>query len=207
MPLASASRPARRKNIPLMPAVFAIAAIALMAAARPALASTYAAYIPLDSSIYDELDTLNDMGLADSYLSEIQPISRVEAARITVEAEAKLSEMQDENPLARNIIEKLRLQLPDEVQWIEQDREDNLPTMFHPVDRIEGEYILSEGTRRELDTGSKGIDFQEGTPLLPNNDDLPTDSGSNEVLRWSGWTGIGGFITGYGEGALAGPLT
>src|SRR5271170_2030153 len=132
MPLASASRPARRKNIPLMPAVFAIAAIALMAAARPALASTYAAYIPLDSSIYNELDTLNDMGLADSYLSEIQPISRVEAARITVEAEAKLSEMQDENPLARNIINTLRMQLPDEVQWIEQDREDNLPRCSIP---------------------------------------------------------------------------
>src|SRR5271170_3195953 len=155
MPLASASRPARRKNIPLMPAVFAIAAIALMAAARPALASTYAAYIPLDSSIYNELDTLNDMGLADSYLSEIQPISRVEAARVTVEAEAKLSEMQDENPLARNIINTLRMQLPDEVQWIEQDREDNLPTMFHPVDRIEAQYVLSEGTRQQLETGAK----------------------------------------------------
>jgi len=199
---ASAARTAGRIKSALI-----LAAIAIAWLARPAFASTYAAYIPLDSSIYDELDTLNDMGLADSYLSEIQPISRVEAARITVEAESKLSEMQDENALARSIINELRLQLPDEVQWIEQDREDNLPTMFHPVDRIEGEYILSEGTRRELDTGSKGIDFQEGTPLLPNNDDLPTDSGSNEVLRWSGWTGIGGFITGYGEGALAGPLT
>src|SRR5271170_1174512 len=167
MPLASASRPARRKNIPLMPAVFAIAAIALMAAARPALASTYAAYIPLDSSIYNELDTLNDLGLADSYLSEIQPISRVEAARITVEAESKLSEMQDENALARSIINELRLQLPDEVQWIEQDHEDNLPTMFHPLDRVEGEYVLSEGKRRELNTtqtlpNGGGIDFQEG---------------------------------------------
>src|SRR5271168_2889812 len=195
------------RSIGRMKSALIIAALAVVWFARPAFASTYAAYIPLDSSIYDELDTLNDLGLADSYLSEIQPISRVEAARITVEAESKLSEMQDENALARSIINELRLQLPDEVQWIEQDREDNLPTMFHPVDRIEGEYILSEGTRRELDTGSKGIDFQEGTPLLPNNDDLPTDSGSNEVLRWSGWTGIGGFITGYGEGALAGPLT
>ena len=198
----SAARPAGRIKSALI-----LAALAIAWLARPAFASTYAAYIPLDSSIYDELDTLNDMGLADSYLSEIQPISRVEAARITVEAEAKLSEMQDENPLARNIIEKLRMQLPDEVQWIEQDREDNLPTMFHPVDRIEAQYVLSEGTRQQLETGAKGIDYQEGTPLLPNNDNLPTASGSNEVLRWSGWAGVGGFVTGYGEGALAGPLS
>jgi hypothetical protein len=199
---ASAARSAGRIKSALI-----LAAIAIAWLARPAFASTYAAYIPLDSSIYDELDTLNDMGLADSYLSEIQPISRVEAARITVEAEAKLSEMQDENPLARNIIEKLRMQLPDEVQWIEQDREDNLPTMFHPVDRIEAQYVLSEGTRQQLETGAKGLDYQEGTPLLPNNDNLPTASGSNEVLRWSGWAGVGGFVTGYGEGALAGPLS
>jgi Capsule assembly protein Wzi len=202
MDLVSAARRTRRMGLPLM-----LAALVTTWLARPVLASTYAAYIPLDSSIYDELATLNDLGLADSYISEIQPISRVEAARITVEAEAKLSEMQNQNELARSVIDELRLQLPDEVQWIEQDHEDNLPTMFHPVDRIEGEYILSEGRRRTLETGPSGIDFQEGTPLLPNNDYLSTDSGSNEVLRWSGWGGVGGFITGYGEGALAGPLT
>jgi Capsule assembly protein Wzi len=205
MVLVNGLRRARRIKFPLM-----LAALALAMIARPAFASTYAAYIPLDSSIYDELSTLNDLGLADSYLSEIQPISRVEAARITVEAESKLSEMQNPNELARSIISELRLQLPDEVQWIEQDSEDNLPTMFHPVERVEGEYVLSEGERRSLNTTNKtgaGIDYQEGTPLLPNNDGLPTDQGSNEILRWSGWGGFGGFITGYGEGALSGPLT
>jgi hypothetical protein len=205
MAFASIARSARRPGFPLMLAVVAIAWIA-----RPAFASTYAAYIPLDSSIYDELDTLNDLGLADSYLSEIQPISRVEAARITVEAESKLSEMQSQNALARSVISALRMQLPDEVQWIEQDHEDNLPTMFHPIERIEGEYVLSEGKRRALNTTGQngaGVDFQEGTPLLPNNDNLSTDQGSNEILRWSGWGGVGGFITGYGEGALAGPVS
>jgi Capsule assembly protein Wzi len=205
----SASRPSRRIKFPLM-----LAALALVWIARPAFASTYAAYIPLDSSIYDELATLNDLGLADSYLEEIQPISRVEAARITVEAEAKLSEMQEQNQLARSVISELRMQLPEEVQWIENDHEDNLPTMFHPIERIEGEYVLSEGKRRALNTtdtkpnpNGGGIDFQECTPLLGNNDCLSTDQGNNEILRWSGWGGFGGFITGYGEGALAGPIT
>jgi Capsule assembly protein Wzi len=201
----SATRSARRIKSPLILAVLAFAWLA-----RPAFASTYAAYIPLDSSIYDELDTLNDLGLADSYISEVQPISRIEAARITVEAESKLSEMQDQNELAQSVISELRLQLPDEVQWIEQDHEDNLPTMFHPLDRVEGEYIFSEGKQQALNTTAKngsGIDYQGGTPLLPNNDGLPTDQGSNEILRWSGWGGFGGFVTAYGEGAIAGPLT
>src|ERR1700689_400519 len=187
MALVSTARSTRRIKFPLMLAVIAIG-----------------------SSIYDELDTLNDLGLADSYISEIQPISRVEAARIVVEAESKLSEMQDQNELAQSVISELRLQLPDEVQWIEQDHEDNLPTMFHPLERVEGEYILSEGKQQALNTTAKngsGIDYQGGTPLLPNNDGLPTDQGSNEILRWSGWGGFGGFVTAYGEGAIAGPLT
>ncbi len=202
MALVSSARPAHRAKFALM-----IAALAIAWLARPAFASTYAAYVPLDSSIYDELDTLNDLGLADSYISEIKPISRVEAARIAVEAESKLSEMQDQSELARSCIDALRLQLPDEVQWIEQDHEDNLPTMIHPIERVEGQYVFSQGQRDKIETGSSGLNYREGTPLLPNNDNLPTSQGSNEVLRWSGWTGIGGFITGYGEGALAGPLT
>jgi hypothetical protein len=184
-----------------------LAALAIAWLARPAFASTYAAYIPLDSSIYDELDTLNDLGFADTYISEIQPITRVEAARIAVEAEAKLSEMQDQSELARSCINSLRLQLPDEVQWIEQDKEDDLPTMFHPVDRVEGEYVFSQGRQQSLDSEKTTLHYVNQTPLLPNNDNLPIDQGNNEVVRWSGWTGIAGFITGYGEGALAGPLT
>ncbi len=202
MALVNTARSARRTKFALI-----LAALAITWLARPAFASTYAAYVPLDSSIYDELNTLNDLGLADSYISEIQPITRVEAARIAVEAESKLSEMQNQSELARSCINALRLQLPEEVQWVEQDHEDNLPTMFHPVDRVEGQYVLSEGKRRSVQTGASGLDYREGTPLLPNNDNLPTDQGSNEVLRWSGWAGIGGFVTGYGEGALAGPLT
>src|ERR1700685_2500547 len=118
----NATRLLRRIKSPLILAELAVGWLA-----GRAVASTYAAYIPLDSSIYDELDTLNDLGLADSYISEVQPISRIEAARITVDAESKLSEMQDQNELAQSVISELRLPLPDEVQWIEQDHEDNLP--------------------------------------------------------------------------------
>ena len=195
------------RRTPAAIALSIVLAAAVTWIAQPASASTYAAFIPLDSSIYDEIEQLNDMGLVDSYISELKPFSRVEAARLTVEAEARLSESREQSPLARSIITALRRQLPDEVQWIEDDKEDNLPTMIHPIERVEAEYIFSQGQRRALDTGPSGINFREGTPLLPYNDSLATSQGSNEVLRWSGWAGVGGFITGYGEGAVAGPLS
>ena len=43
--------------------------------------------IPLDSPIYLELETLDGLGYLDTYFLEIRPFSRVEAARLTLEAE------------------------------------------------------------------------------------------------------------------------
>ena len=113
-----------------------------------------------------------------------------------------------------SVISELRLQLPDEVQWIEQ-RPRRQPAHDVPSDRSHRRrvrFVRGQAARARHNTSTQlndeaGIDFQEGTPLLPNNDGLSTDQGSNEILRWSGWGGVGGFITGYGEGALAGPIT
>lgn len=92
-------------------------------------ASTYVAYIPLDDPIYTSLDTLNGLGLLDTYLSEIKPISRVEAARLTLEAEKNLDEQPD--LLASALIEDLRAELHVEINWLEHNKEDDLPTMAH----------------------------------------------------------------------------
>jgi hypothetical protein len=176
-------------------------------------ASTYAVYIPLDSSIYNELETLNGLGYLQTYLDEIRPISRVEAARLTLEAARNLERARRSDPLARSLIRTLRDQLSVEVGWLENDQEDNPPTMFRPVQRIEAQYLFSRGNPRQWRTSATntpndgGINATEATPLLPNNDGLPTAPGSNEIVRWSGWGGVGGFLAGYGEGSIAGPMT
>jgi Capsule assembly protein Wzi len=173
-----------------------------------ACASTYVVYIPLSSPIYSELETLNGLGLLDTYLDEVRPISRVEAARLTLEAEHNLEEDPRPEPLARRMITTLNLQLTEEIGWLQRDNEDYLPTMIHPVQSAEAQYLYSDGTRRHWNFGPNGvINAQEGTPLLPNNDGLPTSSGSNEIIRASGWAGFGGFLTGYAGGAVAGPLS
>ena len=180
--------------------------------ATVAQASTYVVYIPLDSSIYPELETLNGLGLLDSYLDEIRPISRVEAARLTLEAETRFDEQgaekSDYAPLARQILRSLRHQLGREIRWLERNQENQQPTMAVPVQRAEVQYLFSSGERRALRTGPQsGVNFNEGTPLMPNNAGIPTDPGSNEVARVQGWAGFGGFLTGYGEGLVAGPFT
>ncbi len=197
-------------------ALFALA-LASVTLVRATHASTYVVFIPLDSPIYNELSTLDALGYLDTYLDEIKPISRVEAARLTLEAQANLSETSHPDRIAVQLVRALKSQLHDEVGWLKSGTEDDLPTMFHPIRRVEAQYVFSSGQQREWVSASGenfppragygGIDAHEGTPLLPNNDGLPTAAGSNEILRLSGWAGFGGFLTGYTEGAIAGPLT
>jgi hypothetical protein len=176
-----------------------------------ARASTYVVYIPLDSPIYQELDTLEGLGLLNTYLPEVKPISRIEAARLTLEAERILDDHPE--PLAGSLVRELRSELREEVDWIEKDRVDNLPTMAQPFERLQLQYIYSRGDQRRWQTsevgtsGEQAINAREGTPLLPNNDGLPTAPGSNEVASLYGWLGAGGFLSAYADGALAGPLT
>ena len=172
-----------------------------------ATASTYVVYIPLDSPIYDQLDTLNSLGYLDTYLAGIKPIARVEAARLVLEADHNLENASHRDALASEMLRSLHLQLGEEIGWLVNNREDNLPTMVHPIQRFEAGCIYSHGDPRYWRTGPSGIQAQEETPLLPDNDALPTGSGSNEVARLSGWGGFGGFLSAYGEGAVAGPIT
>jgi hypothetical protein len=183
---------------------------------RPAAASTYVVYIPLDSPVYTELDTLNSLGMLETYLSEIKPIARVEAARLTLEAARMMSDTTRETapspalPLALAMVSALRAELAEEIGWLENDAEDDQPTMLMPLSRIETQYVYSTGPRRSfgpLDRFGESLHALEATPLLADNDDLPTSVGNNEVVRASSWAGLKGFFTVYGEGAAAGPLT
>jgi Capsule assembly protein Wzi len=177
-------------------------------AVQPVRASTYCVYIPLDSPIYDELDTLNGLGLLDTYLAEVRPITRVEAARLTLEAERNLEIHQAQTALARSFVRSLRDQLSEEIGWLEQSAEDGRPATLHPLERVEAGYVFSSGEHRAWNSsGPGGIHANEATPLLPNDDALPIAPGSNEVLRAGGWAGVGSFLTAYGEGAASGPFT
>jgi hypothetical protein len=182
----------------------------LLVVARPASASTYVVFIPLDSPVYDELDTLNSLGYLDDYLDEIRPISRVEAARLTIEAQQRIIDAPNTDAIARQIVRELRDQFREEIHWLRTNNENNPPTaMLNPIDRAELQYIYSDGPQRiwrSTPAVSDYLEAHEGTPLLPDDDGIPTAPGSNEVARWSAWGGFGGFLSAYGETAISGPL-
>jgi len=180
----------------------------------PAGASTYVVFLPLDSPIYDELDVLNSLDYLDDYLDEIKPISRIEAARLTIEAQANLDDASQPDTLAGEIVRDLRDELHEEIGWILSNDENNPPTAtLHPMDRAEIQYIYSRGPQRfwrsptAPSSTSNFLNADEGTPLLPDNDGIATAPGSNEVARWSAWGGFAGFLTAYGETAVAGPIS
>src|SRR5215469_11986415 len=188
--------------------VFSVALAAILMVASIARASTYVVMVPLNSPIYLELETLDGLGYLDTYFSEIRPFSRVEAARLTLEAERNMKLDDHYEPLAVQLNRALGMQLFQEVGWLRNNAEDNQPNVIQPLQSAEAQYIYSAGSRRHWLTGpNQQINAQEGTPLLPNNDGLQTDPGSNEILRASGWAGFGSFLTTYAEGAAAGPLT
>jgi hypothetical protein len=189
--------------------LFAMALVLLVV--RAAGASTYVVFLPLDSVIYDELDILNSLGYLYDYLDEIKPISRIEAARLTIEAQSNFDDSSTPDAIAGEILHDLRDQLREEIGWLQSNKEDNPPSaILHPLERAELQYIYSRGPERfwrAFQPTGNVIKADEGTPLLPNNDGIATASGSNEIARWNAWGGLGGFLTTYGEVAVAGPLS
>src|SRR5215467_97418 len=134
---------------------FRIAARALLVAltlftllSKVVRASTYVVMIPLDSPIYMELETLDGLGYLDTYFSEIRPFSRVEAARLTLEAERNMNLDDQYEPLAIQLTKTLDLQLSEEIGWLRNNAEDNQPNMIHPLQSVEAQYIYSAGSRR-----------------------------------------------------------
>src|SRR5438445_8552947 len=97
---------------------------------RMAEASTYVVMIPLGNPIYDELETLDGLGWLDTYFGEIRPFSRVEAARLTREAERNLEVGGRSDPVASRMIGVLHEQLNEEIGWLADDSENKQPTMF-----------------------------------------------------------------------------
>ncbi|MGH7780946.1 MAG: hypothetical protein ACREQR_14100 [Candidatus Binataceae bacterium] len=178
-----------RRGGPVLQAVFAsvVAIVVAFGFATGAGASTYVVYIPLDSAIYQELSTLDGLGYLDTYFEEIKPISRVEAARLTIEATRNIHMTEHDDPLARHLVRALTAQLGEEIGWLRGNTENQQPTMLHPLERAEVQYLYSGGRERYWRTGPNGpINAEEGTPLLPNNDGLPTAPGSNEIGRFYG---------------------
>ena len=63
-------------------------------------------------------------------LSLLISADRIEAARLTLEAQDNLSRSEQKSPLGEAMLESLGLQLSQEVAWMAGDQEDDLPNFY-----------------------------------------------------------------------------
>ena len=171
--------------------------------------SLSSANIPLDSPVYVYLDKLAGFGLISSDIKGIKPFSKVEAARLLLEAEKNLAASgSDQTGFATELIGRLRAMIPREVAL--RENPDKKPPLLdsNPVSSLRLRYVWLDGAPRDYrrdvhDPGNDGVfgvgsglrpknpptavahqRGSEGTPLLENNNGITYGDGHNGELRW-----------------------
>jgi hypothetical protein len=165
--------------------------------------------IPLDSSIYLYLEKLAGMGLIDHDIKGLRPYSKAEAARLVMEAERNLDDIDSEAfPLASDILRRLHDLIPRELS-LYKEPESSVWFDFNPMSGSKIRYVYLDGIPRsferdvyypggqsvfgfiggrlrpESDGGIVHQNGTEGTPLLENNEGTVYRRGSNAEYRWA----------------------
>ncbi|HJV66122.1 MAG TPA: capsule assembly Wzi family protein [Geomonas sp.] len=175
------------------------------------------ANIPLDSPAYLYLEKLAGFGLITSDFKGIRPYAKSEAARLLLEAEARL-DSGNFPPLANEFCTRLRELIPREAAL--HDDPGAAPAFdFTPVSNARLRYFYLDGAPRNYqrvvnDPGNDGVfgigrglrppnpyppvvqqRGSEGTPLMENNEGVIYRSGSNFDFRFSGEAYAGAWST------------
>lgn len=167
------------------------------------------ANVPLDSPVYTYLEKLAGMGLITSDIWGVRPFSRAEAARLVLEAEARLTDGGTEAPpLGRQLVARLKELLPRESALRSAG---GRPPFFdvNPLASARLRYVHLDGESRSFerpvhDPGNDGVfgigsglrpvngypspvqqHGVEGTPLLEGNEGTRYGSGHNGQFQFS----------------------
>ncbi|GFE62246.1 capsule assembly Wzi family protein [Geobacter sp. AOG2] len=172
-------------------------------------ATLSSANIPLDSPVYLYLEKLAGFGLITSDVKGLKPFSKVEAARLALEAETNLESGTAGAPaFARELIDRTRDLLPREVSLQKDPTRRPQVIDFNPMASFRIRYLYLDGAPRDYvrlvhDPGNDGVFGigsglrpatptsvvtqvgYEGTPLSENNDGVVYHRGHNGELRWA----------------------
>lgn len=185
-----------------------------MLCARPVWARS-SANIPIDSPIYLYLEKISGFGLITTDIRGIKPFSRLEAARLVLEAQQRLKGAEGEGlSFAGSLISRLRELLAHEIVQLE-DVKYRSPFLDISPPSLRFRYAYLDGvsrdyTRSSVDpghqqafgfiggdlrpfgpdastyiNGSVHVTGTEGTPLLENNNGTIHPAGSSGEIRWS----------------------
>lgn len=152
----------------------------LLCLAAPAFAVSVSAPVPLNSWVYPALDKLEGLGLIDSSLKGTRPYTRLEAARLTLEARDKAATSQAP-PVAMEILRRLERELHSSL-----DEACGAPAggYFQPLREVRLDYVHQDGPvsvyaaqdrfggkgaidarQQALNTNNFGLDYADGHNL------------------------------------------
>ena len=184
----------------------ALALVSFLAGQAWALASNN---VPLGSPVYQYLDKLAGLGLIRSEVKGIRPYAKAEVARLVMEAEESLPEMEEGEgaDFAESLIKRIKDFIPRELRDLENP--DEVPTFgYNLLSSANLRYVYLNGeprnyTRIAKDPGHQsafgfiGGDLRpdyapyvlkagtEGTPLMENTEGVIYRDGSNGYLNWT----------------------
>jgi len=153
-------------RILLITLIFAL----LILSAGGALANSMSAPLPLDSWVYPALDKLAGTGLIDSSLQGSRPYTRLEAARLTLEA--RQHARADKAPRAIfESLDRLETELREQIAELGPRDGASTPTYLKPLRSASFSYLFQEGENSgitgtdarqfSLNFNNLGIDYAE----------------------------------------------
>jgi len=138
--------------------------------AAGSLASPMSAPLPLDSWVYPALDKFAGMGMTESSLQGARPYTRLEAARLFLEADRRARDSLSP-PVVYEMLDRLETELRDQISELNPVDGTSSPTYLKPLQSAAVHYVSREGeTARIAGTDARqfplnynnlGIDYAE----------------------------------------------
>lgn len=158
---------------------FLLICVGLLAAPCSAYASASSANIPLNSSIYQDLEKLAGLGLIDSSLQAIRPYTYLEAARQVAEARSQV-DSGETLPVALELLHRLENALHDQLVELHVLDGAAPDSYLKPLRSLELAYVYQDGEP----TAYPRTDARQ-FPLNTNNFGIDYDNRQNGQLTFT----------------------
>jgi membrane-associated phospholipid phosphatase len=145
-------------------------------------------YVPIDSWVYPAMDRLIAEGYIQSAMVDMRPWTRIECARLLVEAGDRLYEAQGTSSRVDKIYAELAREFRDETELLSggDNRRVSLESVYTRLSGISGQPL------------SQGYHYDFGQTVI-NDYGRPYEEGFNNVTGFSGWATDSRFVA-YARG-------
>jgi hypothetical protein len=135
--------------------------------------------VPSNDPAYGDLNALASVGLIPEFVISDRPITRIEAARMTIAAEDRLNTRETSEgwrPFASEALDRLKREFGAEISRLQSDDGDGFTRVWAGWSELNGLYLESPW-RDALDSGLGGVDARLN-PLVANFEGRPRVDGA-----------------------------